>query len=79
MIHKDNYEWYHHPPSEGEYIPEAIALVGATAGCGWPTVHYSVGESLYLVLQCSHSALQLHQSRRGLPILRYSVQDTSKL
>ena len=57
MIHKDNDQGYHHPPSEGENVPEAIALTGTTAGDSWPTVHYCVGESLYLVLQCSHSSL----------------------
>lgn len=43
MIHEYNDQWHHHPPSEGEYVPEAIALTGTRGDGGWPTVHYGVG------------------------------------
>ena len=63
MIHEDNNQWHHHPTCEGEDIPETIALVGGRGlgGSCWPTVHYTVGESLHLVLQGTHSSLQVNQ------------------
>ena len=57
MIHEDNDQGHHHPPREGEHIPEAIALAGGRGLGDWSTVHYAISESLYLVLQGTNSSL----------------------
>ncbi len=57
MIHEDNDQGHHHPPREGEHGPEPVALVCGGGLGDWPTVHYTVSESLHLVLQGTHSSL----------------------
>ena len=57
MIHDDSEQGHHHPPREGEDIPEPVALACGRRLGHWPTVHYSVSESLDLVLQGPHSSL----------------------
>ena len=57
MIHENNDQGHHHPSCEGEHIPEAVALAGGGGLGAWPTVDYTISESLHLVLQGTHSSL----------------------